>query len=211
MRKTQNEDLDSYDASSLESMGCHMFFGAVDNESSRNACEFILKSSMSRSKDLPLTLFVNSVGGDCQSGFAVIDLMQTSRIPIATVGVGTVMSMGVLLVSAGSKGLRTITKNCEIMAHQFSSGYGDLKFHDLIATNAAYHHLEARFLKHFLKHSTMTERQIRDILFSPSDRYLTPQEFKKYGLCDRVVETFSTQDLVLPTKTVSRARSSSRR
>ena len=32
------------------------------------------------------------------------------------------------------------------------------------------------------------EKQVRDVLFSPSDRYLTPAELKRYGLVDRVVE-----------------------
>jgi ATP-dependent Clp protease protease subunit len=192
-----------YDSNSLESMGCHMFFGEVDVESSLAACDFILKSSMIRATKQPLTMFVNSVGGDCQAGFAVIDLMETSRIPIATVGIGTVMSMGVLLVSGGTKGMRTITKNCEIMAHQFSSGVGEMKYHDLIATNQAYHQLEHRFMRHFLKHSTMTEKQIRDVLFAPSDRYLTPADFKRYGLCDRVVEYF---DQPLPTPARKRVR-----
>jgi len=210
MRKnaTVDEDESIYDSNSLESMGCHMFFGEVSNESSLAACEFILKSSMTRPKDQPLTMFVNSVGGDCQAGFALIDLMETSRVPIATVGIGTVMSMGVLIVSGGTRGLRTITRNCEIMAHQFSTGYSEMKYHDLIATNEAYKHLEARFMKHFLKHSNMTEKQIKDILFSPSDRYLTPNEFKKFGLCDRIVEHF---DQPMPIKKFRVGRSSSGR
>ena len=34
----------------------------------------------------------------------------------------------------------------------------------------------------------MSKKQIMDVLFSPSDRYLTPAECLKYGLVDRVVE-----------------------
>lgn len=87
--------------------------------------------------------------------------------------------------------MRTLTKNSEVMAHQFA-GYFHGKQHELIATQTAYKMLEARFFKHFLNHSAMSEKQIRDVLFAPSDRYLTPAECKKYGLVDHVVNFFDT-------------------
>jgi ATP-dependent Clp protease protease subunit len=200
MRKISEALLDGgglgYDMSSLESMGCHMFFGEVDVDTSHAACDFILKSNLtSQGEIMPLTMFVNSVGGDCTEGFAVIDLMETSRLPIATVGIGAVMSMGVLLVSAGYKGLRTMTKNTEVMAHQFAGQtYG--KMHELVAAHESNLMLERRFIRHFLNHTTMTEKQIRDILFAPSDRYLTPAECKKFGLIDQVVDYFDQPPVI---------------
>lgn len=178
-----------YDTFSLEALGVHQFFGEVDEDKSRAACEFVLKSNILFKNRSALTVVLNTVGGECAEGFAVIDIMQTSRIPVATVGIGNIMSMGVLLLSAGAKGLRTITHNTEIMAHQFA-GYFHGKQHELIATQTAYKMLEDKFFRHFLRHSKMTEKQVRDILFSPSDRYLTPQECLRYGLVDRVVEYY---------------------
>lgn len=177
----------AYDDVSLESFGAHMFFGAVDETTSHAAAEFILKSNLFHENKKPLTMFFNTCGGECSEGFAVIDLMETSRLPIATVGIGQISSMGVLLLSAGTPGMRTITKNSEVMAHQFA-GYFSGKQHELIATQHAYQLLEKRFFRHFLRHSLMTEKQIRSVLFAPSDRYLTPAECKKFGLVDRVVE-----------------------
>lgn len=184
---TQSTAPAAYDDVSLESFGAHMFFGAVDSETSHAACNFILKSNMYNRDSRPLTMFFNTGGGETSEGFAVIDVMETSRLPISTVGIGTICSMGVLLISAGNKGMRTLTKNAEIMAHQFS-GYFNGKQHELIAQQQAFKMLEHRFMRHFRAHSTMTEAQIRDVLFGPSDRYLTPMECKKYGLVDRVVE-----------------------
>lgn len=187
--ETNTAEQPPYDMNSLESLGCHMFWSAVDEGTSHAACEFVIKSNLIQRNDDPITIIINSVGGECGEGFAVIDLMDTSRIPIATVGTGSIMSMGLLLVSAGTKGMRSMTKNTEVMAHQFS-GHFNGKQHELIATQTAYGMLEAKFVRHFLKHSTMNEKQIRDVLFAPSDRYLTPQECKTYGLIDRVVEYF---------------------
>lgn len=199
----------AYDDITLESFGAHMFFGAVDTDTSHAACDFILKSNMFNRDKRPLTMFFNTGGGESSDGFAVIDLMETSRLPIATVGIGTICSMGVLLVSAGNHGMRTLTKNSEVMAHQFS-GYFNGKQHELIAQQAAYKMLERRFIRHFLNHSTMTEAQIRDVLFGHSDRYLTPAECKRYGLIDRVIEYADVPTVLMkmPTKKlVSRSRS----
>jgi ATP-dependent Clp protease protease subunit len=189
-KKPEDQDSPSdnpYDNLSLGALGVHLFFGEVDEEKSYAACEFILKSNLLHNDRSSLTMILNTVGGETSEGFAVIDVMNTSRIPVATVGLGNIMSMGVLLLSGGTHGYRAITKNANIMAHQFS-GYFSGKQHDLIATQTSYHMLEERMIKHFLRHSTMSEKQVRDILFSPSDRYLTPTECKKYGLVDRVVE-----------------------
>lgn len=199
-RKPEDQDAsgDRYDNLSLDSLGVHQFFGEVDEEKAKEACEFIFKSNILHKDRSSLTLILNTVGGECGEGFAVIDVMHTSRIPIATVGIGNIMSMGVLLLSAGTPGYRTMTKNTEIMAHQFA-GYFEGKQHELIATQHAFKMLEDKFIRHFQQHSKMSERQIRDVLFSPSDRYLTPAECLKYGLVDRVVDYALAGKQIKPT------------
>lgn len=177
-----------YDEESLESFGAHMFFGEVDPTTAYACSEFILKSNLYHQHSKPLTIFFNTCGGDCSDGFAVIDVMETSRLPIATVGIGQQASMGVLLLAAGTKGMRTITSNSEVMAHQFSAALVG-KQHELISSGRGLKHLEERFYRHFLRHSNLSRTQIKDILFSSSDRYLTPSECKKYGLVDRVVDS----------------------
>ena len=173
---------------SLESLGGHMLFGEIDSDMSKAASAFIIKGNYMFPKQEVLTIFLNTPGGSCSDAFALIDVMESSRMKISTVSVGLIASMGVLIACAGSKGHRVVTKNTEIMAHQFSTEMGG-KLHELVAATEAMRQYEALFLRHFLKHTTMTERQIRDVLFSPSDRWLTPGEFKKYGLCDSVVES----------------------
>jgi ATP-dependent Clp protease protease subunit len=187
MSKENDTDQKDFDDVSLESLGTHLFFGPVDTTTAKAACEFILKSNIFDSTSDPLTLVLYTPGGETSAGFAVVDIMETSRRRIATVGSGQVSSMGVLLLSAGAHGLRTLTRNSEIMAHQFS-GYFEGKHHELIATAESFKQLELRMFQHFRRHSTMSDKQIRDVLMAPSDRYLTPAECKKYGLVDRVVE-----------------------
>lgn len=177
----------SFDTVSLEAFHTHLFFGAVDTVSAYNACNFIIKSNLLYS-DVNLNFIINSTGGECTEGFAIIDTMTSSRLPVCTTGLGNIQSMGVLLLVAGHKGERRLAKNSEVMAHQFTAQiYG--KQHELLASTHGLKLLEDRFKKHFLKHTNMTAAQIRDIMFSTTDRYLTPQECKRYGICDKIVDT----------------------
>lgn len=184
---SEQPQVSPYDTLSLEALGVCLFTGEVNMESARYASEFILKSNLLQTHLQNLTFFINSEGGSTSDGFAVIDLMETSRIPISTVGIGQIASMGVLLLSAGTPGYRVLTKNAEVMAHQFS-GYFAGKHHELLAQQQSYEMLEKRFMKHFLRHTNMNERQIRDIVFAKTDRYLTPEECKRFGIVDRVVD-----------------------
>jgi ATP-dependent Clp protease protease subunit len=183
----ENQNFFNFDNISLEALHTHLFFGAVDVNSSLMACNFILKSNLLYA-NAELNLVLNTTGGDCSEAFAVIDTMNCSRLPIHTTGIGSIMSMGVLLLAAGHKGKRRLTKNSEVMAHQFAASfYG--KQHELMATSRALKLLENRFKRHFLNHTKMTEQQIKDIVFAPSDRYLTPSECKKFGICDEVIDS----------------------
>jgi ATP-dependent Clp protease protease subunit len=179
---------------SLESLGTHMLSGYVNDTSMKEAIVFILKANQLFTEKQDLTLLLNTSGGNCYDGFALIDVMEISRLPVRTIGLGNVMSMGVLLLAAGSKGKRVMTKNTQVMAHQFYGG-SEGKLHELIASHKAELYLEQQFLNHFLKHSKMNEKQIRDIVLGPSDRWLSPAECKKYGLVDQIINELPSFNL----------------
>ena len=186
---------------SLEYLGGHLLFGEIDAETVREASGFIIKSNQLMDRSRELSLFINSQGGSVYDGFALIDLMNISKLDIKTVGIGNLMSMAVLIFTAGTPGKRIITKNTTIMAHQFSGG-ADGKFHEVMASYKADLQLRAQFIHHFKSTTKMTEKQIVDILFGPSDRYLTPSECKKFGICDMVVDELP--DLLAPQKIVKK-------
>jgi ATP-dependent Clp endopeptidase proteolytic subunit ClpP len=181
-------DMIPLDAISLNTLGAHLLFGEINTASVYQAVNFIIKSNLIFENKTDLTLLLNTPGGNVADGFALIDVMETSRLDISTVAVGQMASMGVLITAAGTKGKRIITKNTEIMAHQFSSFiYG--KYHELVAGHKFHEQLKKTIVKHFKRHTVMTEKQINDILFAPSDRWLSPKEAKKFGICDEVRES----------------------
>ncbi len=182
---------------SIEALGAHVLFGDVDAQSMKEATTFVLKANQIFKPSQELTIFINTLGGDCYDGFAFIDVMEISRNPIKTVGLGNIVSMGVLILAAGNKGRRIMTKNTQVMAHQFSDNSSG-KFHEIMAAFKADIYLKRQFVEHFKRHTTMNEKLIEDILFGPTDRWLTPTECKKYGLVDHIVDELPSFSLDLP-------------
>lgn len=198
MTKLENPDGSRVDFNdvSLESLGVHLLFGDVHEESMRAAVEFVLKANIILTDFSEITLCLNTLGGNCYDGFALIDVMSASRLPVKTVGMGNIVSMGVFLLSAGYKGKRVITKNTQVMAHQHFGGNG-AKFHELVASHKSELYLHSQMMHHFLTHTKMTERQIKDIVLGPTDRWLTPHECKKLGIVDHVVDELPAFNLDL--------------
>lgn len=174
-----------FDIVSLDSLGVHLLFGEVDNWVIKDAVTFVLKANLLLQDDI--TIVLNTVGGDVAEGFGLIDVMEASRLNIRTVGMGNIISMGMLIICAGTPGKRVMMKNTTAMAHQFNS-YATGKFHELIAQNESNLYTKEQFIIHFQKHTKMTKKQIEDIMFGKSDKYLSPAECKKYGLIDKIVD-----------------------
>lgn len=69
-----------------------------------------------QNKQLPITVFINSGGGDCISGLGIFDTMKTVNAPIITIVAGLAGSMALLLAAAGD--IRLATKNSMFFYHQ---------------------------------------------------------------------------------------------
>lgn len=69
----------------------------------------------SRSDD-PITIWINTPGGDVQSMFTFHDVVKASKCEIVTVGIGQVCSAGVLMLACGDR--RLVTESCVLMSHR---------------------------------------------------------------------------------------------
>jgi ATP-dependent Clp protease protease subunit len=67
-------------------------------------------------------MYINSPGGSVTAGLAIYDTMQYIMPPIATWCVGQACSMGSLILTAGTPGMRHSLPNSRIMIHQPSGG-----------------------------------------------------------------------------------------
>ncbi len=170
---------------SLASLGAYMFFEDVYPESTKDLCEFIIKSNFVFPADQVLTIMINSPGGDVYDGFGVIDLMESSRLEIQTVGIGVIASMASLMFISGTKGRRVMSKNAYMMTHQFSD-YFEGKYHEMIASRPHLDDVHERFVEHYAKNTKMSAKQVNDVLLNSSDKWISAKDCLKLGICDKI-------------------------
>src|ERR1700745_4088063 len=65
-----------------------------------------------------ISIYINSPGGSVYAGLAIYDTIQFVKPDVATTCVGIAMSMGALLLAAGTEGKRTALPNAKILIHQ---------------------------------------------------------------------------------------------
>ena len=172
----------------FQDAGVHFLVGEIDENNINEAVKWIAYENIDSKTDRILTLYVNSQGGDLYEAFGLIDMMRNSRIPIRTIGYGSVMSAAFLIVAAGSSGERYITKNCGIMCHQMSATEEMGKYHDIKATRKETDRLN-RAMYDMLKETTgLDGRIIKTRLLPAHDVYMTAEEMIEYGAADHILE-----------------------
>ena len=132
----------------------------------------------------PITLYINSPGGEVQSGLALYDVMQAVSCPIRTVCLGMAASMGALLFIAGDE--REILPHSRVMIHDPLIGAGAggsalsvraraddlMRIRDITAGVIA-------------RHSGMSIERVFEL--TASDTYFEAEEAVEAGLADRVI------------------------
>jgi ATP-dependent Clp protease protease subunit len=180
------EDDDS--SSEVDSRAILMLSGEI-GEQHRGIINNLLELHYNSSFNEPVTLLINSDGGDASVGWAIIDVMNFIRLPVNTVALGYACSMAADIFVNGDK--RTMGEHATLMIHPHSSGaIGN--HHSLIATQRGDMIEHTRRVNHYLSNSKYeTEEEINATLLGVlgGDVYLTPQEVLEHGLCDEIALT----------------------
>ena len=99
---------------------------------------------------------------------------------------GKVMSAGVLLLAAGTKGKRKIGKNCRIMIHSVIAGnHGSL--HNLMNEMEAVEHLQQMYIDCLVKETDMSKKQLKKMLERKVNVYLSAEEAVELGIADIII------------------------
>jgi len=136
----------------------------------------------------PIDFVVSTWGGSAADMFSIYDTMRGVRedCEIKTIGLGKVMSAGVLLLAAGTKGSRQIGQNCRLMLHGVTSGqHGNLT--DLENEMAEAQWTQDRLVHCLSKESNMTKRYIKKLLDKRMNVYLTAEEAVDLGIADEII------------------------
>lgn len=159
--------------------------GEIDPSTSADiSATLLLKDSEDPTKKI--SLFINSTGGNIRDILAIYDVMNVIESPIETICIGAACRESVLLLAAGTPGMRFATKNCTIMVEQLSNDY--TKLSDMTEAKISLQQSlddNKRLMEALAK---ITKNPLKDVI-KKFDRqvYMTSNEAQKYGLIDKVI------------------------
>ena len=118
------------------------------------------------------------------AGLTIYDAMRFVRPDIQTICVGVAMSMGALLLAAGTKGKRMALPNAKLLIHQLTGGFeGQATDIEIQAREVI--NVKRRLEEIIAEHTGQPlERVSKDM---ERDYFMTPEEAREYGIIDRVI------------------------
>lgn len=146
---------------------------------------FYLASKMSpeESKNDPITIYINSPGGEVYSCLGLYDVMQlfiNQGYVIRTINIGLAASAAAVILLAGSKGYRYCLPHSTTMLHQPSSGtYGTITDMKIAVT-------EGDRLKKLLNDIVIQHAGEQVVELMERDAWISPEEALKFNLIDEI-------------------------
>ena len=168
--------------------------GPIEDHMSASVCMQLLFLEAENPKK-EISMYINSPGGVVTSGMAIYDTMQFIKPQIATLCIGQAASMGSLLLTAGTKGMRFALPNARIMVHQPSGGFSgqasDIERHaeDIIK-------MKRRLNEVYVKHTEQPYETIERTL--DRDYFMTSDQARDFRLIDRVLSKREEVEGLLP-------------
>ena len=108
-----------------------------------------------------ISMMVSTHGGTASDMFSILDVMDMVKertCDIETFGIGKVMSAGVLLLAAGTKGQRKIGKHCRVMMHSVRGGHVGT-IHSLENEMEETRWIQKQHIQAMVEETNLTERQ----------------------------------------------------
>jgi ATP-dependent Clp protease protease subunit len=175
----------AYDIFSLLLKNRIVFLGTPINDQIANLIVAQLLFLNQEDREAPISMYINSPGGQVYAGLAIYDTMQMITNPISTVAVGVTASFGTVLLCAGTKGQRYALPHATIHIHQPLGGVqGQATDIEIEAREIL--RLKTRLNQILSFHTGQTVETIeRD-----TDRnfYMDAKGAVEYGLADQVLE-----------------------
>jgi len=135
----------------------------------------------------PFEMLISTYGGSAFEMLGIYDTMRRIKedCPIATFGTGKVMSAGVLLLAAGTKGMRKIGANCRVMIHDIKGGAGG-DVADLENEVEEMRWMQDKYIQLLADNSDMTKNYIKKLLKKKVNVYWSAEQAVEYGIADEV-------------------------
>jgi ATP-dependent Clp protease protease subunit len=161
-----------------------IFLGTPINDQVANVIVAQLLYLSNEDSEAPITMYINSPGGQVYAGLAIYDTMQMLPNPISTVAVGATASFGTLLLTAGTKGQRYALPHATIHMHQPLGGaQGQASDIEIQAREIL--RLKGRLNELLSLHTGQSVETIEND--TNRDFYMDAQAASEYGLVDQVL------------------------
>jgi len=156
--------------------------GQVNKEmAERVARQLLLMEAMG---DDPVKIFIDSQGGDADSGFAIVDMIRFVEPEIYTIGMGLVASAGAIILLSAPKDNRVALPNSHYLIHQPLSGIQG------VASEIEIYAKEIDKMKQKINKliSEETGKPVKQVAKDTDrDYWLSAEEAVEYGLVSKVV------------------------
>lgn len=137
--------------------------------------------------EAPITVFINSPGGEMFSGYAIFDTLRFVSCPVTTIVTGFAASMGSILSLAADKGRRFAMPQSKIMIHQpLLMGYQgraadcEIQAREILKTRD-------RIINLYCEYTGRGYDEIKQAI--DRDNWFTAEEALDFGLLDRVIQS----------------------
>lgn len=160
--------------------------GVINSDVANILTSQLLYLEMQDSKS-PITMYINSPGGEVYAGLAIYDTMQYVSCPISTMCTGLAASMASVLLCAGENGQRYALPHSRVMIHQPMGGIQG-QASDIEITCNEILALKNELYQIISDHSGQTIEQIQKD--ADRDYWMRAQdalEYGKFGIIDKIV------------------------
>ena len=136
-----------------------------------------------------IAMMVSTHGGTASDMFSMLDVMDMVKertCDIETFGIGKVMSAGVPILAAGTKGKRKVGRNCRIMLHNVMAGTGGTIF-SMENELEEIKWVQERYIETLASYTKLTPNKIKKLLKTQKDIYISAEEAIKMGIADEII------------------------
>lgn len=159
-------------------------WGPIDDKAAGNLIMRMLELE-AKSRDTPVNLYINSMGGLLNSALAIYDTMQFVSCGVSTMVVGIAASAAAVIALAGTKGQRSILPNARMMLHQpWGSVTGQTEDIVIQAEECAVG--KAAMNRIIAQHTGNQPEKIAQAI--ERDKYMSAEQAVEFGAVDVIVE-----------------------
>lgn len=133
-----------------------------------------------------ISIYINSMGGDCYSGLELISVMDFIKSDVSTVILGSAASMGAVIASNGAKGKRFALPYSRFMIHQPLSNFGYQRFTDSKIALTEMESVRDDLYAVLAKNCGKSVEEVT-ALCENGDKWMKPQEAIELGFVDSII------------------------